>query len=183
MPHITEEVWETFNEEVLISNKWPEKYNVTKENTGSVEDLKNLISKIRNFKATYKVKNNTVLKIYSDRETEEWFKYQLESLAKVEIQQDTFSLKEGQAVLHFNSGNYDFVISAEEYIDVEVEITKLNKKIKDIEKSIEISNKRLENEKFMKNAKPELIDEEKSNKEALEAELSVIKETLKELGN
>ena len=183
MPHITEEVWETFNEEVLISNKWPEKYNVTEENTGSVEDLKNLISKIRNFKATYKVKNNTVLKIYSDRETEDWFKYQLESLAKVEIQQETFSSKEGQAVLHFNSGNYDFVISAEEYIDVEVEITNLNKKIKDIEKSIEISNKRLENEKFMKNAKPELIDEEKLNKEALETELNVIQETLKELGN
>ena len=142
-----------------------------------------MISKIRNFKATYKVKNNTVLKIYSDRETEEWFKYQLESLAKVEIQQDTLSLDEGQAVLHFNSGNYDFVISAEEYIDVEVEITKLNKKIKDIEKSIEISNKRLENEKFMKNAKPELIDEEKLNKEALETELNVIQETLKELGN
>ena len=59
----------------------------------------------------------------------------------------------------------------------------LTKQINEIEKSIEISNKRLENEKFMKNAKPELIDEEKSNKEALEMEFSVIKETLKELGN
>ena len=59
----------------------------------------------------------------------------------------------------------------------------ITKQINEIEKSIEISNKRLENEKFMKNAKPELIDEEKSNKEALEMELSVIKETLKELGN
>ncbi len=183
MPHITEEVWETFNDEVLISNQWPEKYDTTEERKGSVEDLKILISKIRNFKATYKIKNNTILKIYSDRDTEDWFKYQLESLAKVEIQEDTLSTKEGQAVLHFNSGNYDFLISAEEYIDVEVEITKLNKKIRDIEKSIEISNKRLENEKFMNNAKPELIDEEKLNKEALETELNVINETLKELGN
>ncbi|MEC7926402.1 MAG: valine--tRNA ligase [Actinomycetota bacterium] len=183
MPHITEEVWETFNDEVLISNQWPEKYHTTEERKGSVEDLKILISKIRNFKATYKIKNNTMLKIYSDRDTEDWFKYQLESLAKVEIQEDTLSTKEGQALLHFNSGNYDFLISAEEYIDVEVEITKLNKKIRDIEKSIEISNKRLENEKFMNNAKPELIDEEKLNKEALETELNVINETLKELGN
>ncbi len=183
MPHITEEVWETFNDEVLISNQWPEKYDTTEDRKGSVEDLKILISKIRNFKATYKIKNNTMLKIYSDRDTEDWFKYQLESLAKVEIQEDTLSTKEGQAVLHFNSGNYDFLISAEEYIDVEVEITKLNKKIRDIEKSIEISNKRLQNEKFMNNAKPELIDEEKLNKEALETELNVINETLKELGN
>jgi len=126
---------------------------------------------------------NTVLKIYSDIDTEDWFKYQLELLAKVEIQQDNFNSKEGQSVLHFNSGNYDFLISADEYIDVEVEIKKLNKKIKDIEKSIEISNKRLENEKFMKNAKPELIDEEKLNKEVLESERNVINETLKELGN
>ena len=35
----------------------------------------------------------------------------------------------------------------------------------------------------MKNAKPELVDEERLNKEALESELNVIKETLKELGN
>ena len=35
----------------------------------------------------------------------------------------------------------------------------------------------------MKNAKPELIDEEKLNKEVLETELNVIQETLKELGN
>ena len=183
MPHITEEVWETFDDEVLISNKWPEKYNINEDNDGSVEDLKNMISKIRNFKATYQIKNNTKLKIYSDVEIEDWFKSQFESLAKVEIQKDTFTPKEGEAVLHFHAGNYDFVLSAEEYIDIEVEIKKLNKKINEIEKSIEISNKRLENEKFMKNAKPELIDEEKSNKEALEMELSVIKETLKELGN
>ena len=116
MPHITEEVWGTFNDEVLISNKWPEKYDATEESTGCVEELKILISKIRNFKATYKIKNNTVLKIYSDIETEGWFKYQLESLAKVEIQQDNFNSKEGQAILHFNSGNYDFLISADEYI-------------------------------------------------------------------
>ena len=183
MPHITEEVWETFDDEVLISNKWPEKYNINEDNDGSVEDLKNMISKIRNFKATYQIKNNTKLKIYSDVEIDDWFKSQFESLAKVEIQKDTFTPKEGEAVLHFHAGNYDFVLSAEEYIDIEVEIKKLNKKINEIEKSIEISNKRLENEKFMKNAKPELIDEEKSNKEALEMELSVIKETLKELGN
>jgi len=183
MPHITEEVWETFDDEVLISNKWPEKYNINKDNDRSVEDLKNLISKIRNFKATYQIKNNTKLKIYSDVEIEDWFKSEFESLAKVEIQKDTFTPKEGEAVLHFHSGNYDFVLSAEEYIDIEVEIKKLNKKINEIEKSIEISNKRLENEKFMKNAKPELIDEEKSNKEALEMELSVVKETIKKLGN
>ena len=35
----------------------------------------------------------------------------------------------------------------------------------------------------MKNAKPELIDEEKLNKEVLESERNVINETLKELGN
>ena len=183
MPHITEEIWETFNNEVLISNKWPEKYNINEKNDASVEDLKKLISIVRNFKITYQIKNNTILKIYTDKQTEDWFKYQFESLAKVEIYKDTLSPKAGQAILHFHSGNYDFVLSAEEYIDVEVEIKKLNKKIKEIEKSIEISNKRLENEKFMKNAKPELIDEEKSNKEALEVELNVINETLKELGN
>ena len=43
MPHITEEVWETFDDEVLIGNKWPEKYNINEDNEGSVEDLKNMI--------------------------------------------------------------------------------------------------------------------------------------------
>ena len=146
MPHITEEVWETFDDEVLISNKWPEKYNINKDNDGSVEDLKNLISKIRNFKATYQIKNNTKLKIYSDVEIDDWFKSQFESLAKVEIQKDTYTPKEGEAVLHFHSGNYDFVLSAEEYIDIEVEIKKLaelitqyKKIINSLENKIELS--------------------------------------------
>ena len=34
MPHITEEVWGTFNDEVLISSKWPEKYDITEDEDG-----------------------------------------------------------------------------------------------------------------------------------------------------
>ena len=183
MPHITEEVWSTFNDELLISNSWPEKYEVENENLDNVENLRVIISQIRNFKATYQIKNNTVLKVYSNNEVDDWIKNQLEVLAKVEIQEEKLTDIAESTFLHFNSGDYDFSILAEEYIDIEVEVNKLNNKSKEIEKSVEISNKRLNNTKFMENAKTELIDEEKKKKEELELELKLIHKTLKELGN
>ena len=149
----------------------------------AIENLRIIISQIRNFKATYQIKNNTVLKVYSNNEVDDWIKNQLEVLAKVEIQEEKLTDIAESTFLHFNSGDYDFSILAEEYIDIEVEVNKLNNKSKEIEKSVEISNKRLNNTKFMENAKTELIDEEKKKKEELELELKLIHKTLKELGN
>ena len=50
-------------------------------------------------------------------------------------------------------------------------------------KSLEISNQRLNNDKFVKNAKQELIDQEKQNVQNLNNQIESINSTLKSLDN
>ena len=64
-----------------------------------------------------------------------------------------------------------------DYIDIDVEIKKLDKKIEDLSKTLAVSRSRLENEKFIKNAKEELIEKEKQNFIEVENEIELLKQT------
>ena len=77
----------------------------------------------------------------------------------------------------FQSGNYEFYLLAEDYIDIDVEIKKLDKKIEDLSKTLAVSRSRLENDKFIKNAKEELIEKEKQNVIEVENEIELLKQT------
>ena len=72
---------------------------------------------------------------------------------------------------------------ANKYIDVESEIKRLNKKKVELNKSLEISNNRLSNDKFVQNAKQELIDQEKQNVQHLNSQIESINSTLNSLDN
>ncbi len=64
MPHITEEIWSTFEDDLLINNTWPEVDDKElNPEVNDVENLKEVISQIRNFKATYQLKNKEILKL------------------------------------------------------------------------------------------------------------------------
>ena len=58
MPHITEEIWSSFNENYLIDNSWPTKYQQESVDIFEIENLREIITKIRNFKSTYNLKNS-----------------------------------------------------------------------------------------------------------------------------
>ena len=63
------------------------------------------------------------------------------------------------------------------------QIKRLSKKIEKLRKSLDVSKNRLENDKFVKNAKEELIEEEKANIEKLSSEIETIQKTLSSLDN
>ena len=83
----------------------------------------------------------------------------------------------------FQSGKVIFEISANKYIDIQIETKRLSQKIEKLRKSLDVSKNRLENDKFVKNAKEELIKEEKANIEKLSSEIETIQKTLSSLDN
>ena len=177
MPHITEEIWSTFEDDLLINNTWPEaegkEFN---PEANDVENLKEVISQIRNFKATYQLKNKEILKLNSSKDVGPWFTKQLENIGNVELNLNSPEDKDKKQIV-FQSGNYEFYLLAEDYIDIDVEIKKLDKKIEDLSKTLAVSRSRLENEKFIKNAKEELIEKEKQNVIEVENEIELLKQT------
>ena len=177
MPHITEEIWSTFEDDLLINNTWPEvEGKELNPEANDVENLKEVISQIRNFKATYQLKNKEILKLNSSKNVGPWFTKQLENIGNVELNLNSPEDKDKKQVV-FQSGNYEFYLLAEDYIDIDVEIKKLDKKIEDLSKTLAVSKSRLENEKFIKNAKEELIEKEKQNVIEVENEIELLKQT------
>ena len=177
MPHITEEIWSTFEDDLLINNTWPkvEGKELTPE-ANDVENLKEVISQIRNFKATYQLKNKEILKLNLSKDVSSWFTRQIENIGNIELNLDSLEDKNKKQVV-FQSGNYKFYLLADDYIDIGVEIKKLDKKIEDLSKTLSVSKSRLENEKFIKNAKEELIEKEKLNVIEVENEIDLLKQT------
>jgi len=177
MPHITEEIWSTFEDDLLINNTWPEVEGkeLTPE-ANDVENLKEVISQIRNFKATYQLKNKEILKLNLSKDVSSWFTRQIENIGNIELNLDSLEDKNKKQVV-FQSGNYKFYLLADDYIDIGVEIKKLDKKIEDLSKTLSVSRSRLENEKFIKNAKEELIEKEKQNVTEVENEIDLLKQT------
>ena len=177
MPHITEEIWSTFEDDLLINNTWPEvEGKELNPEVNDVENLKEVISQIRNFKATYQFKNKEILKLNSSKDVGPWFTNQLENIGNVELNLNSPEDKDKKQVV-FQSGIYEFYLLAEDYIDIDVEIKKLDKKIEDLSKTQAVSKSRLENEKFIKNAKEELIEKEKQNVIEVENEIELLKQT------
>ena len=177
MPHITEEIWSTFEDDLLINNTWPEvEGKELNPEANDVENLKEVISQIRNFKATYQLKNKEMLKLNLSKDVNPWFTKQLENIGNVELNINSSEDKNKKQVV-FQSGNYEFYLLAEDYIDIDVEIKKLDKKIEDLSKTLAVSRSRLENEKFIKNAKEELIEKEKQNVIEVENEIELLKQT------
>ena len=182
MPHITEEIWSSFNENYIIDNSWPTKFQQQSVDIFEIENLRDIITKIRNFKSTYNLKNSLSIDLYPASSYPDWFINQLEKTANVIISTVENNVKEG-VVLSFQSNEFEFSILANKYIDVENEIKRLNKKREELSKSLEISNQRLNNDKFVENAKQELIDQEKQNVQNLNSQIESINSTLKSLDN
>ena len=181
MPHLTEEIWSTFNNSYLIDDFWPEELNIKTKNVKEIEALKDLISQVRNFRTNYKINNKTNLEFFSSKELPTWFLNQLEEIAKVKVLNSQISKRNSK--ITFSAMNINFEINADEYIDISFELKRLNKKIIELEKSKFISEQRLQNEKFINNAKLELIEKEKSNLKNLTDEINIIKKTLDNLKN
>ena len=179
MPHITEEIWSSFNKNYLIDNEWPIEIKSESDVNEEIESLKEIIAKIRNFKSNYNLKNSLEIDLYPKTSYPNWFVNQLENTAKVNISDK----KEDGVILTFQSNDYSFSLSANKYIDIDKEVTRLNKKIDELKKSLEISTKRLSNDKFIQNAKKDLIDQENQNMQNINSQIDSINSTLNSLKN
>ena len=117
------------------------------------------LSTLTKVETIYSDINSLEIDLYPKTSYPNWFVNQLENTAKVNISDK----KEEGVILTFQSNDYSFSLSANKYIDIDKEVTRLNKKIDELKKSLEISTKRLSNDKFIQNAKKDLIDQENQN--------------------
>jgi len=79
------------------------------------------------------------------------------------------------------AGNVEFFLDIREQINTDDEIIKLTKEVQYLEGFLVSVNKKLENERFMASAKPEVIELERKKKEDAEEKILVMKNQINNL--
>ncbi len=189
MPFITEEIYhdEIFGakEELdcIIVAAYPVAGAVDTALLKDVESIKELVAGIRNVRNSKQLSPKEALplsiKINSALDYQQWMTivFKLANISTVEFVSDKVV-----GAVNFMVGSDEFYIPLEENIDVEAERTRLNTELTYLQGFLKSVNAKLNNERFVQNAKPEIIQNERNKQGDAESKIAIIREQLDSLG-
>ena len=189
MPFITEEIYhdEIFGEkeemDCIIVASYPVPGTIDTALLKDVETIKELVAGVRNVRNTKQLSPKEALplniKVNSAVDYQQWMNivFKLANISAVEFVNDKVS-----GAVNFMVGSDEFYIPLEENIDVEAEKARLNGELNYLEGFLKSVNAKLNNERFVQNAKPEIIQNERNKQADAESKIAIIRESLSSLG-
>jgi valyl-tRNA synthetase len=170
-PFVTEKIFNDFygDRKILMVEKWPASDGKTIDGKTEKEfgNLQNIITKIRNLRAGYRIDPAKIIKAYCEKiENKEI----IEKLARIEIIQG----KKGESTIKIGKLNLD----VSNLIDLGKEIEKMEKEIKNLEQAISKTNDLLKNKKFISSAPQEIINSNKIRISEYKQKLKIQREML-----
>ena len=192
MPFITEEIFCTLQseEETIMLAKWPEfkeEWNFPAEET-AIEHCKDLVKGVRNVRTEMDVPPSRKAKLFivsEDKALGDTFENNKEvyvNLAftnEITVQSDKSGI-EDNAVSVVIPGAVVY-LPLEDLVDFEKEKERLTKEKEKLEKELARSKGMLSNERFLSNAKPEKVQEEKDKLAKYEQMMAQVEERLAQM--
>ena len=187
MPFVTEAVWSDLNSTLLITESWPElnkKFNFESESE-ELEMIIEVVTAIRSLRAESKVdatkKIHAIIYAHEDlkliEEKSEIIK-RLANLGNLEISKD--GEKIDKAISTFVK-DIEIYLPLADLIDFEVEKIRIQKEIENLENFLKTIQTKLNNPGFVKNAKPEVIEQERNKEREATQKLKKLSEQLKDI--
>jgi valyl-tRNA synthetase len=183
MPFITEEIWHLIDErdasDCIIVAPWPEESKFDKSILMRFAVLQETIAGVRTIRNEKNIspKESLELFIRMDENLEsKSFEPVIKKLCNVSVINYTNEKIENAA--SFISGNTEFFVPLAGRIDVKAEKEKLKKEIDYNKGFLKSVMAKLSNEKFVSNAKPDIIANEEKKKNDAEAKIKVLEEQL-----
>ncbi|AOM76288.1 valine--tRNA ligase [Pedobacter steynii] len=189
MPFLTEELWhdELFGEkgemDCCIVAAYPVVGPADAQLLKDVEVVKGLVAEIRNVRNTKQISPKEALplniKVNSGLDYEKWLNivFKLANINEVEFVNDKIV-----GAASFMVGNDEFFIQLNETIDVEAEKERLNAELTYLQGFLKSVDAKLSNERFVQNAKPEIIQNERNKKADAESKIGIIVGQIESLG-
>ncbi|MDQ1160976.1 valyl-tRNA synthetase [Chryseobacterium sp. SORGH_AS 447] len=182
MPFLTEELWQTISERshedalIIAQQKKAEAFDETI--IKNFETASDVISGVRNYRQTKGISPREAAEVYTNA-TEFANEAVIRKLANVsEIH---FATKTDKPSFTFLVGATEISIPLSENLDLEEEKKKTEEELKYLKGFLISVDKKLSNEKFVANAKPEIVEvERKKQKDALD-KIAILEEKLKSL--
>ena len=188
MPFITEEIFLNLtDEETIMLSKWPEykaEWNFPEAET-AIDHCKDLVKGVRNVRTQMDVPPSRKAKLFvvsddasirDDLDANKDVYVNLASASQIFIQADKTGISE-DAVSVVIPGAVAY-LPLEELVDFEKEKERLNKEKDKLTKELARSRGMLSNEKFLANAKPEKVEEEKAKLAKYEQMMAQVEERL-----
>ena len=184
IPFITEELWQNMqprkNGESIMMSLLPQINDIDENILNNFETAKEIVSGIRNARIQKNIPNKTNLDVYIKGNHNEYFDCIISKITNLKSLQK-YSEELAENTINFLVGTTEFIIPIGNLIDVDEEIKKIEADIKYYEGFLLGVNKKLSNEKFVNNAKPEIVALERKKQADAEAKLQTLKENLDKL--
>jgi valyl-tRNA synthetase len=179
MPFITEELYlqNLDNKEANSSIMFEQIEYYAEDNNilSNFEKIKEIITNIRNIRQQKNIspKEKLTLQILGEHNAE--YNDVIIKLANVEIETAT---EKAEGAISFLVGTTEYAVPLANLINTEEEIKKIESEIKYYEGFLATVQKKLSNEKFVSNAKPEVIEIERKKQSDAETKLKALGENL-----
>jgi valyl-tRNA synthetase len=190
MPFITEELWhdELFGERAVLDccivAQMPVNGEINTRILADVESIKQVITQVRNIRNSKQISPKEALPLsVKSNSGIDYLSYKailikLANLNDLTLVNDKLTGASGFLVL-----TDEFYVTLNENIDPVAERERLEKEKDYLAGFLKAVNAKLTNERFMSNAKPEIIEAEQKKRADAESKLKIIEEGLSELAN
>ncbi len=183
MPFITEELWQALSErkegESIMVALMPTAKNVDTDLLNAFEKVKETISGIRTIRLQKNIPNKDSLELEIIGEHNDDYNPVISKMGNItEIR--AVNDKNPQA-MSFLVGTTEFAVPMGNNIDIEAELAKLEADLVYQQGFLNSVMKKLGNEKFVANAKADVVDAERKKQADAESKIKTIKETIQSL--
>jgi valyl-tRNA synthetase len=186
MPFITEEIWQLLlkrdDGESIMMARIPEAKKFNKEIIVRFELVKETISAIRTVKKNKDIINRDKIRllIFSDKN-----RYDTEFLTVISklcnVSQISFVSEKQEGAASFIAGTTEYFIPLTGELDIESEIAKIRQDLSYNKGFLVNVLKKLDNERFVKNAPPRVLELERKKKSDAESKIKSLEEALRSL--
>jgi valyl-tRNA synthetase len=183
MPFITEEIYQQLenNREIDLCAR-QSKTATTSANQNILEQgqiLKDIITGIRDVRNKQQIKPKETIQLFIQTETPELFNGLYDIIGK-QVNSSSIQLTENTVPGSFTTviGKNTFYVVSEKPIDSSHQKAELEKELEYLKGFLNSVDKKLSNERFVQNAKAEIIELEKKKKNDAENKIRIIEESL-----
>ena len=187
MPFLSEELWhdELFGErdvkDCIIVAEYPKGGNIDQKIIKEFTFVQQIISEVRNIRNTKQISPKIALPLAINATEIDFTNYQESIIKLANIEQLTFVQEKVAGAVSFLAGKEECYVALEENIDVDAERERITKEIDYLKGFLFSVDKKLSNERFVQNAKPEIIQNEQNKKADAESKMKILAESLASL--
>jgi valyl-tRNA synthetase len=189
MPFVTEEIFGQYADGSIVTAAYPTVNPAFENQTAhsGVESLKDLIRAVRNARAEVNVapsKPITILVKTSDSNLEDFFKANVNYIKRFtnpETLEISSAIATPELAMSAVITGAEIFLPLADLLNVEEELARLNKELAKWQKELDIVAKKLSNDRFVQNAKPEIVQKERDKQIDYQTKYDATVERIKEM--